>query len=384
MKTPIFCFAALLFISSCGTPGPTKNNEVTIPLEDIIKLSLNDVFNGEKIRQFLFQNQTENQEANQLFLQALDSYKNKKKLTDANDQFLQSILKYPTSKSYYELGNVCMEQKNYKMALNAYGMAEKLGYEPFAKVMYNLACVHSQLKNFEESGSYLKYALQAGYSNIDNLEKDTDLALLREETPWIFQQNMKVGLSGMSNVENMQWLQFKRQFMTVTLPMNLETDQSKYAMQEKNMISYDFERFIAEMRDERFSREVSKGFYAFAQVNETPNYVALIYIIKDEFNGTEAPLTYRLVTFSNTGKIIDKKEIAGRDDLSKDLKTCIFSKDLSFSVTSYETTFEKDPEEHGYYENKVTSKTKKATELFQLNPNGTISKVEVTQTLAQR
>src|SRR5690606_39015254 len=142
-------------------------------------------------------------------------------------------------------------------------------------------------------------------------------------------------------------------------------------VQEKNMISYDFERFIAEMRDERFSREVSKGFYNFAQVNETPNYVALIYIIKDEFNGTEAPLTYRLVTFTNTGKIIDKKEIAGREDYSKDLKTCVFSKDLTFSITAFETTFEKDPEEHGFYENKVTSKTKKSTEVFKINSDGT-------------
>lgn len=383
MKAIVSYFSILILVFACGTPTPSNRNEVDIPFEDVIQLSLNDVFKGEKIRQFLFQNQTEDQEANKLFLQGLDAYKNKKKLKDASDLFLQSIVKYPTSKSYYELGNVCMEQKNYKMALNAFGMAEKMGYEPFAQVMFNIARAHSQLKNFEQSGAYLKYALQAGYSNIENLEKNSDIALLREEAPWIYTQNLKVGLSGMSNVENLHWLQFKRQFMTIDLPLNLETDQSKYAVQEKNMISYDFERFIAEMRDERFSREVSKGFYNFAQVNETPNYVALIYIIKDEFNGTEAPLTYRLVTFTNTGKIIDKKEIAGREDYSKDLKTCVFSKDLTFSITAFETTFEKDPEEHGFYENKVTSKTKKSTEVFKINSDGTFSKIESDHDIAQ-
>lgn len=379
-----FAFYSLVFVSvlaSCGNPSvPDSNNlsgdqpvvDETLP----IKLSAADLFNGEKVRLFLFQNPETNPESNKLFLNALDEFKNKKNLQAASEGFKASIRAYPNSKSYYELGNVYMEMKNYQGALDAYSLAEKLGYEPFSKVMFNVACAYSQLKNFPMSADYLQFAIQAGYVNIDNIEKDSDLANLREEEPYLYKKNVELGLSGVSDLENLYWLQFKRNFVQASFPINMNMEQGKVVYDDKNRISYDFERFVAEMRNERFSREVSKGFFNFVQVAETKNYVALIYVIKDEFNGDLSPLTYRLVTYTKTGKIIDKKEIAGREDYSELLKMCTINKDLSFTITNYETTFQKDPDEEGYSDNPIVSKKKIDTEKYRIDASGKILYLE--------
>lgn len=381
MKFILYSLAVSALLVSCGNPAipdseTDSNGKATVDETKPIKLSSADLFNGEKVRLFLYQNPKANPESHRLFLSALDEFKNKKNLQAASEGFKASISEYPSAKAYYELGNVCMELKNYQAALDAYSLAEKLGYEPFSKVMFNVACAYSQLKNFPMSADYLQFAIQSGYMNIENIEKDKDLANLREKEPYLYKKNMDLALSGVSDVENLYWLQFKRQFVQASFPINLNSEQGKVVYDDKNRISYDYERFVSEMRNERFSREVSKGFYNFVQVTEKPNYVALIYVIKEEFNGDQSPLSYCLVTFSKTGKLIDKKIIAGREDYSEMLKMCTINKDLTFTITNYETTFQKDPNEEGYYDNPIVSKKKIDTEKYRIDASGKILYVE--------
>lgn len=368
-------YSVIFVLASCGNPADPglKSGETSAADESKpIKLSTADLFNGEKVRLFLFQNPESSPKSNQLFLKALDEFKNKKNLQAASEGFKASITEYPNSKSYYELGNVYMELKNYQGALDAYSLAEKLGYEPFSKVMFNVACAYSQLKNFPMSADYLQFAIQSGYVNIDNIEKDTDLANLREKEPALFRKNVDLALGGISDLENLHWLQFKRNFIQASFPVNLNGDQGKVVFDDKNIISYDFERYVSEMRDERFSRDVSRLFYNYIQVAETKDYVALIYVIRDGFYEGNGPLTYQLVTYSKTGKLIDKKVIAGREDYSQPLKMCVLNKDLSLVITNYETTFQKDPDEEGYENNPIVSKKKIDTEKYRLDASGKI------------
>lgn len=381
MKFVLYSLAVVSMLSSCGNPAVPdtevdSNGKVLVDETKPIKLNNADLFNGEKVRLFLYQNPKANPESNKLFLNALDEFKNKKNLQAASEGFKASITEYPNAKSYYELGNVFMEMKNYQGALDAYSLAEKLGYEPFSKVMFNVACAYSQLKNFPMSADYLQFAIQAGYVNIDNIEKDTDLANLREKEPYLYKKNMELALSGVSDVENLHWLQFKRTFVQASFPINMNMEQGKVVYDDKNRISYDYERFVSEMRNERFSRDVSKGFYNFVQVAEKANYVALIYVVREEFNGDESPLTYRLVTFTKTGKLIDKKTIAGREDYSELLKMCTINKDLTFTITNYETTFQNDPDEDGYYDNPIVSKKKIDMEKYRIDASGKILYLE--------
>lgn len=329
-----------------------------------------------KVKAFMDSQDEKTAEYNNLFLKGLDAFKNKKDLDSANHYFNESILDYPSNVAYYELGNVLLERKEYKKAIYAYEMAEKLGYEPFSEVLYNISCAHSLLNETELSAQYLEFALQAGYSNIENINKDSDLTNLRKDK-YLFDTHLKQGLKGMSDAENLFWLQFKRNFSKTTFPLKLDEHLDILLLNDETHISYDFEKYIAEMRDDKFSREVSKGFYYLAEIKETKNYVALVYVIKEEFYGDDSPLIFRLATFTNEGKLIDKKEIAGRSDFSKPLKSAIIKNDMSIEITSFETVFEKDVDEEGYYDNKIVKKNKIGEETFTINKQGKIVKKEL-------
>lgn len=369
----LFFAAAILFsvLLSCGTtPNPNSNKYSVIKVD---KLSEKDMFTYVKVKSYMDQKDSEATDYSEDFLKGLDAFRNKKNLDSAEYYFTVSILNVPTNMAYYELGNLAMDRKEYKKAIYAYEMAERLGYEPFSKVLYNIACAHSLQDETELAGQYLEYALQAGYSNIDNINKDEDLKNLRTND-YLFNMHLKQGLKGLSNADNLFWLQFKRQFSKTPFPLKLNENLDMLLLNDETRISYDFEKYIAEMRDDKFSRDVSKGFYYLADLKETSEYVALVYVIKEEFYGDQSPLTFRLATFTPEGKLIDKKEIAGRSDFTKPLKSAVIKNDLSIAITSYETEFEKDPEEEGYYDNKIVKKTKITEESFTIDPKGKIVK----------
>ena len=141
-------------------------------------------------------------------------------------------------------------------------------------------------------------------------------------------------------------------------------------------ISYEFEKYIAEMRDEKFSREVSKGFYHYAQAYETDDYVAVVYIVKEEFMGDYAPLLYRMATFTHDGKLIDKQNIGGREYLDDNLMEATLHKDKTIHIDVVKPTYEQDPDEHGYYDNKIVSKSKVGKMKYKVSSKGKINLIE--------
>lgn len=377
MKFYLFVILFLnLILLACGAK-PTSKNEKFKTLH-VTELNEQDMFTFAKVKAYLSTKSEKSSDYNSLFLKGLDAFKNKKNLDSAIYYFNESIFSFPTNLAYYELGNVLLEKKHYYKAIYSYEIAEKLGYEPFSKVLYNIACAQSMLNETELAGKYLEYALQAGYTNIENINKDKDLNNLRTNK-FLFETHLKQGLKGMSNAENLFWLQFKRNFNKTSFPLKLNENLDILLLNNETQISYDFEKYIAEMRDDKFSREVSKGFYYLAEVKETKNYVALIYVIKEEFYGDEAPLTFRLATFTNEGKLIDKKEIAGRTDMLKPLKSAIIFNDLSINISSFETIYEKDVDEHGFYDNKIIKKRLLSEEVFTINSQGKIVKKELAE-----
>ncbi len=369
----LYSIVLVAIIYACSS-APVKEKELA---NEVKTLAVHDIFAGDRVASFLMANKIVNPKSSELFLEAIDLFRNKKELDSSIVKFQESILSYPTANSYYELGNVWMSKKDYNNALLAFEMAEKLGYEPFAKVMYNKACLYSLTDQEELAGEYLEYALQAGYSNIININRDKDLAKLRES--YYFQRSLSNGLSGMSNPENLYWIQFKRQFPTVKLPLTIDVNNAKkIVFTDKSRIAYDFEKYIAEMRDDKFSRDVGTSFMYYAQVKETSKYVAVIYTVRDEMYDSDRldmPLMFRLAVYTHEGKLIDKKEIAGRILLDRLLKTCTISKDLNITINSYETEYQSPPEDAGYENNPIVSNTLKETKKFKIDANGKIVSV---------
>jgi len=206
----------------------------------------------------------------------------------------------------------------------------------------------------ELAGKYLEYSLQAGYNNLDHINKDSDLDELRNT--YYFKQAVKKGMRGMSDGENLFWMQFKKQFSKTQFPVALKANIEWEELEQLGSISYEYEKYISEMRDEEFSREVSKMFYYYMQPYETENYVALVYIVRDEYMGDLAPLTYRLATFTHEGKLIDKKEISGRSSLNEEIKEAKLMKGGVIEVSRFEPVYKLDPNEEGYYNNPIIKK----------------------------
>lgn len=368
MKKLAFFSALLLILSSCGDPGQLDPKLIKERVD--VVLTEADLFQGNLVAAFLENDKKYIKESNELFLKGIDAYRNNNKLDSAHFYFVESLKKEPTAKAYFELGNVSMDSKDYDKALKAYDMAEQLDYKPFSKILYNKACLYSLQGENELSGQYLEYAIQAGYSNIGHIQSDSDLEGLRETRH--YNTALNKGLRGASNSENLFWLQFKKLFPEASLPLELKPNLSPEVSQALDYISYDYEKYISEMRDAQFSRDVSSSYLFYASAYETEAFVAVIYIVKEEWLGDYAPLTYKMATFTHEGKLIDKKAIAGQSDLDGEIILATLNKDLTISGEIVEPQYEKDPEEHGFYENKVKSYKKLGTVDFRVTESGKI------------
>ena len=374
IRTILLFLSSTLLILSCGEPSPIINETIIkkfIPLE----LTNSDIFENNKVQAYLQNEVKHHKEANQLFLSGLDRYRNEKSLDSAEVYFRQAIIKEPSAKAYFELGSLMMDKKRLDGALKAFEMAEKLNYEPFSKILYNKACIFSIQEENKLSAQYIEYAIQAGYSNLAHINKDSDLENVRET--YYFENAIKKGLNGVSDTENLYWLKFKNQFSKRNTPDSLI---EKYSYEELDLfgnVSYEYEKYISEMRDEMFSREVGKMFYYYSLPYETDKYVAVIYIVKDEFMGGDAPQLYRLATFTHEGKLIDKKVISGMANLEGPLTKGVVLENGIVEISSFEIEYEKSTHEHGYYDNPIIGKQLKGISRLEITEHGKIQSAEL-------
>lgn len=365
-----FIAGGLFLFTNCGDPAQvvkTSTKTERIPVE----ITENDLFKGNVVMAFLENEIKFIQESNELFLKGLNAYRNNDDLDSADIYFKESIYKEPTAKAYFELGNVYMDKKDYEAALLAYGVAEQLDYEPFSKILYNKACLYSLEEKEDMSGKYLEYAIQAGYNNLAHIEKDKDLEFLRKRG-YTYNKAIERGLRGVSNAENLFWLQFKKQFSTIKLPTTLTIAMDDEMSKSLKYISYDYEKYISEMRDGKFSREVSKGFFYYTRPYENENFVALVYIEKEEFLGPYAPLVYKLATFTHEGKLIDKQIIGGTSHLDEPILVATMNKNMTIDCKIVEPIYEKDPDDEGYYDNKIVDTQELGTQQFEITSKGKI------------
>jgi tetratricopeptide (TPR) repeat protein len=162
-------------MSSCSS---SKEKEKVVAVQS---LSEKDIYNIDVVDAFVpTVHDTVREASRKVFLTGIDLFRNKKNPDKAVSEFKKAILMCPDAKSYYELGNALMDITNYKEAIDAYHMAEKLNYNPISKVMYNLACAYSRAQDGESALKYIQLSIENGYSNTKHLLTDADLAYVRE------------------------------------------------------------------------------------------------------------------------------------------------------------------------------------------------------------
>ncbi len=365
--------SVLLFTFIIGCKSASEKRMADIPKEIPEENSLQetDIFDMSKVWPYINLGKTLPKTSTQNFLRGIDHLKNTHDTDSAIYLLRASILNYPSLKAYYELGNAYYETSDFKNAMNSYQMAEKLGYEPFGTIMFQIAKIKSVLNEVEMAGNYLEYAIQSGFVDMEAIATDTSLRNLRSDS-YIYDQHLEKGLRGLNEPEKLAWIQFKKSFTILNATQSINQDLGHELLLKSSFIPYSYEKFISEMRDEKFSREISKGFYYGGQIAENANYTALIYITKDEFISGKSPLTFTLATYTNDGRIIDKKVISSLEYYNNLLSEAKFTDNKNFEIVTYTLKVKETETEEGYPNYKIESKSQANKEKFTIAENGKI------------
>lgn len=359
MKKMFILAAWVLFLASCG--GGTTEKPVSASLPET------DLFNFDKVSTFSASlPEINKKEGKQSFLKAIDEYRNNKSAQKALPLFTQSLVKNPEAKTYYEYGNALLDTRDYPKALQAYQMAEKLDYSPLSKLMYNMACAYSLSQDAENSLKYLELAIQNGYTNGEQILKDGDMEFARKSDG--FNRVYESAMSGAISPERALFDLFLNEFPESAFPYRLTADKSQELKFDK-AIGYDFEGFVPDMRDNRFSRDVGSEFFFVTRFPETEAYTLCLYA-EMSFYAENPPKNYYLCSYSPEGKLLDRLAVAGYPYFDADIKAFTIKNANSFEVSSYSTVWEKDTDEHGYDENRPVKREPLGTAQYRVNSGG--------------
>ena len=274
--------------------------------------------------------------------------------------FKEAILLKPSAKAYFELSSPLLLTRQYDEAIQALYMAEKLGYTPLANVMfrysYAYACTIESANHHGDSAiHYMQLALQMGYAHPEEfLRREYFPKLIAEGS---FDKSFSDALSGMAgkNPEKSLWESYATQFPEASLPLVVNLPWIK-AHPVDDPISFEFEKFIPEMRDSRFSREGGNVYYYIALVKKDPAYTAVVYGAQYEGEedgepdstykvpGAVSTLTplYYLTTYDPHGKILDRMMVAGRNELAQPFKAFSIGANMHFQVQDFTDQYKQD------------------------------------------
>jgi tetratricopeptide (TPR) repeat protein len=357
----------LLFIAGTCLFACTSSSKKTAAV-DAIHLSADNLYNKDTVLLIANSATEKNSASDKLFLDGIDKYRNKKNPAAGIESFKQSILQKPQAKAYYELGNALFDKQEMKEAIKAYGIAELLDYKPLHKVLYNMACAYSRIGDNDWAKYYLVSAIEFGYSNVKNIFADKDLEGLRQKDGYSFRSEVTAALSGATDPEKLQWNLFWHEFKPLTFPVTLDM---KYADKlGEDYISYDYERFVPEMRNAQFSREVGSEYYHVGLVKNSDSIKTLIYAVEDVVMERSAPAQYYIVSFDKMGKLIDKLLIGGQKKLDEPFRVATIQENGSIQIGLFKQVYEKDPEKEGYQDNQLLESKEIGKEDYSITADG--------------
>lgn len=384
MKFSVFYYLIIL-LAAAGCSQAEKNYVARVKLQ---KLNDTDIYNQEMVYDVIFDAQelkadSVKNQSRQLFLKGVDLYKNKKNPSAAVGLFKQSILMFPDAKTYYEMGNALFEQgtaqKSLEEAVQAFEVAQYLNFKPASMLYYKIAAAKNLLRDANAGvGIYsvtynLQRAFEQGFTDTAMLQKDKNFQSLIQTGE--FKDLMQdLDLKKINNDENLFAL-FGNSFQKYEQPFEI-TFENLEKMTDKQSISYDFAKYIPEMQNTSFGREVSNDFFYVAKVAETPVYTALIYSsISFWDGGPMQPVHTKLVTYDMDGKIIAGKLFAGQFSAEKVKVGKIENNEIT--LRDYKRIWESPIDAVPFEENKVLKYELTATATFKLTDAGQIVEVSV-------
>ncbi|MGV3539623.1 MAG: hypothetical protein ACO1OQ_07420 [Rufibacter sp.] len=373
MKKLPWLYLLLLLAGACEQ-AIVKNYVVQVDLQP---LTDQDMYHASMVEDAIFDAEelapdSVRLQSRQLFLRGIDLYKNKQKPEEAVALFKASILLYPEAKTYYELGNALLASKNYVEAKQALEVAEHLQFQPQANVYFAKAVVFDRLRYMglekAERNYDLYQAFEAGFTDTALVLKDQSLRkeYLEEE----FQEMLtRLRISKIRENAGDLYSLFLKSFQQVKQPFEIPVEQVNMKGYDKS-ISYDFQKYIPEMQNTSFGRDVSHDFFYVAKVAESPAYTALVYSSVSFQEEEMQPVLTKLVTYSPKGKVISSLLFSCQCSAEKVKKGRI--ENNTIILEDYKRVWKHAIDKVPFEKNQVVKYEPLATATFKINTTGEI------------
>lgn len=308
---------------------------------------------------------------------------------DSVQKVLGAALQKDAAIAYYRLGDSLLEKGYCDSAVKAFLIAERLGFQPRAELMYKLSAgyagktqygIDSAIDCVDSATRYAGLAIQMGYSHPENFRNDRRFAELKENGYFIHTCTEALSGTGKTaSAEKTLWESFVSEFSDMPLPLTIDGGWIKNHPIQRE-IAYVHERFVPEYRTITFSRMVPYEYFYVGLIKKAPAYTALLYagkslyLMQDE-EDTRATFFF-LVTYDNNGQIVDKMMVAGQRDLTDPSRILTLQPDLSFAVKSFRNIYAHDPEKAGYENNLVIRVEPAGETSYRITATGKFEKLQ--------
>lgn len=357
MRALLLSFAAIALFS-CKEQNKPVN---------ITYLSKDGIFDKDSLRNFLNTvSATQADSSKALFLKGVDLLKNGNKADDAIKTFVRSLRIYPSANTFYELGNAYLQTKDWQDALQAFQLAESMDFVPLGNVLFKQASCYAEMDSADKVYQYLRYAVQAGFVDRNKILNNPHFTKFKQDNYMLSVYNE--AMSGNGDPEEILWHGYTQDFKQASFPFKVDSGSFR-KMGEPQIISYDYEKFVPEMRDNKFSRDVGSEYFYVAKIMQTELCSVVLYGCRSyEYIGS--PVYYILASFDSKGKMVDKMIVGGAKNYEDNYREFIAQSNNRFQIQEYKNTYEKSTEEEGYDNNKVVGRSLVATRQFAINANG--------------
>lgn len=304
--------------------------------------------------------------------EADDAYKHGGDTARIIDLYKASILLKPTPKAYYDLAGALLGARQYKEATDALYIAEHLGYSPLANVMFRYAYAYANISDENTAIHYMELAIQMGYAHPQQFLQRKFFPMPKAYAGFEARYNEAISGGAGGNPDKSLWATYTAQYPPIDLPFTANK-QWLYDHKCDHYISGQYEKFIPEMKDNKFARGDGRDFFYIALVKKDTAFIAALYGSADEeadgeTNGNALCLT--LITYTPQGKIIDKMVVAGRVQLSDNYKVFTLQPNLQFEVREFEYVYDKDPADAGYDSSNIKAQNPLPPVAYRIAPNG--------------
>ena len=195
---------------------------------------------------------------------------------------------------------------------------------------------------------------------------------------------LNASLNANFEAKDKRFKNFLAKFPKQKMPMEINPNMMKqYQITNKNLsdeviIEDGYADFLPTLKEKDFGRMPMQGrAVAVAKIKEGKDFVAVLYANSTTYEyNTQPPYVNMIIaTFDRDGKLINEENVASLGG-GYSYATATISKNLSISTRNYDYTYEKNAQEVGIENNKITGSTLTKQANFILASNGTFTSAD--------